>query len=163
MHKEKAFLLVLLVIAAIFIICAVHFNSFRYPAAIIWLIPVSFIGVFLLFPLAELNFDRGGFASMIMLCGLTVNAGIYIVSALLSDGSYLKAFRRKIWPVTLTILSTILGLIPFLFDGPKETFWFPFAAGTIAGLIFSMIAILVYLPIFCLEKSTSRESPRGRL
>lgn len=48
----------------------------------------------------------------------------------------------------LTIISTVLGLVPFLFDGPKEVFWFPFAVGTIAGMVFSLVALLLYFPVF---------------
>ena len=61
---------------------------------------------------------------------------------------YVKAFNHKIIPVILTILSTILGLIPFIIGGQKEVFWFAFAVGTIGGLIFSLIALFIYFPLF---------------
>ena len=34
----------------------------------------------------------------------------------------------------------------------KEGFWFPLAAGTIGGLVMSVIGIFFYLPIFTLKK-----------
>lgn len=89
-----------------------------------------------------------------MLCALTVNAGIYMASAWLRDGgkktvlAYLKSFRPKIWPVSLTILSSVLSLMPFLFDGPDEVFWFSFAVGTMSGLVFSVIGLLLFFPAF---------------
>ncbi len=183
--------LILLVIAGIFVLIAIHFNSLRYPLAIIFLIPVSFIGLFLTFGLTDFVFDQGGFAAFVMLSGITVNAGIYLLSAwrqglaarrrpglpaehegripeaALSScrpglpGSkiaetetkcYIRAFNRKIWPISLTILSTILGLVPFLFDGPTEVFWFCFAVGTISGLVFSVLALVFYLPAFACRK-----------
>lgn len=161
-NQEKYAALILLVIACIFVALAVHFNSLRYPLAIILLIPISFIGVFLVFGLTNFIFDKGGFAAFVMLCGITVNAGIYLVSEWLMTGrdfsvkDYVRAFNHKIWPISLTILSTILGLVPFLFDGPKEVFWFCFAVGTISGLVFSVIAMIFYLPPFVLKK------PQGR-
>ncbi|MBQ9477419.1 MAG: efflux RND transporter permease subunit [Bacteroidales bacterium] len=170
--REQYFALILLVIALIFVICAVYFNSLKHPLGIIWLIPISFIGLFLIFGLTNFTFDKGGFASFVMLSGITVNAGIYLVAAWRQAGGeqslprsaspderdrasrlavkrYVRAFNRKIWPISLTILSSILGLIPFLFDGPKEVFWFAFAIGTIAGLVFSVLALVFYLPVFC--------------
>lgn len=102
----------------------------------------------------DFTFDKGGFAAFVMLSGITVNAGIYLVSSWLRDGArksvraYVRAFDRKIWPISLTIISTILGLVPFLFDGPSEVFWFAFAVGTISGLLFSVIALLLFLPAF---------------
>lgn len=159
-NKDKYAGLILLVIAIIFVICSIHFNSLRYPLAIIWMIPISFIGLFLVFGLTDFTFDKGGFAAFVMLSGITVNAGIYLVSAwrqTLTGPSevrrYVRSFDRKIWPISLTILSTILGLVPFLFDGPGEVFWFSFAIGTIGGMVFSILAFVLYLPVFCLSIS----------
>lgn len=91
-----------------------------------------------------------------MLSGIVVNAGIYIVNAYRQDRSrrsdvrkYVRAFNHKITAIMLTIVSTVLGLVPFLFDGPDEVFWFPFAVGTMTGMAFSVIALLLYLPVFC--------------
>ena len=159
--KEKFAWLILLVIAIIFVILSIHFNSLRLPLAIILMIPLSFVGLFLVFGLSDFTFDKGGFAAFVMLSGITVNAGIYLISEWRSErhprldrGSirpWLRAFSCKIQPISLTILSTVLGLIPFLFDGPKEVFWFAFAVGTIAGMLFSVLALVLYLPVLALK------------
>jgi multidrug efflux pump subunit AcrB len=65
---------------------------------------------------------------------------------------WIKAYSRKINPITLTIVSTILGLLPFLSDGPEEVFWFDFAVGTISGMLFSIIAVIFLLPIFSISR-----------
>ena len=148
-------LLILLVIAVIYMMCCMTFESFNYPLTVILMIPVAFIGPFLVFGLSDFTFDQGGFAAFVMLCGIVVNAGIYLTSQYAADRSrrsapakYVKAFNHKIKPIMLTVISTVLGLIPFLFDGPDEVFWFDFAAGTIGGMIFSIFALLIYLPVF---------------
>ena len=142
--------LLLLVVAIIFFICAILFESLRLPLAIIGLIPVSFIGCFLIFAATGTAFDQGGFASLVMLAGLVVNAGIYIVQEWRLQPphrrSFVRAFNHKIVPTLLTILSTALGLIPFLTDGPDEVFWYAFALGTIGGLAFSLVALVFFLP-----------------
>ena len=38
--------------------------------------------------------------------------------------------------------------IPFLTDGPSEVFWFDFAAGTVSGMLFSVLAVVFVLPVF---------------
>lgn len=148
--KEKNVLLLLLVVAIIYFICAILFESLLLPLAIIGLIPVSFIGCFLIFAATGNPFDQGGFAALVMLAGLVVNSGIYIVQEWrLQDPqhrSFVKAFNHKIVPTLLTILSTALGLIPFLLDGPDEVFWYAFALGTVGGLAFSLIALVLFLP-----------------
>ena len=48
----------------------------------------------------------------------------------------------------LTVLSTVLGMIPFLIDGPDEQpFWFSLAVGTIGGLSLSIVPIVIFLPV----------------
>jgi multidrug efflux pump subunit AcrB len=161
-EKYEQVKLVLLVIVLIYFICAILFNSFLQPLAIITTIPISLIGVFLTYYLLEVDFGQGGFAAIILLGGLTVNAAIYVVNELnhlrmeknraVTLRLYLKAFNTKIIPIVLTILSTILGLIPFLIDGKKEPFWFSLATGTAGGLLFSMVSIYLYLPLFFVKK-----------
>lgn len=145
-----------LVAVIIFFICAVLFESIRQPLVIISMIPISFIGVFMTFYLFKLPFDQGGFASFVLLCGIVVNAGIYLVNEyniMLRTGQksgltrYLKSYNRKIIPITLTIISTVLGLLPFVVIS-REPFWFSFAAGAMGGMIFSLLAIIIFLPIF---------------
>ncbi len=70
--------------------------------------------------------------------------------------------------VILTILSIVLGLVPFFadglgaerifadgsgagqgfIDGAKESFWFSFAVGSTGGLLFSIVALVFVMPIF---------------
>ena len=194
--KQYAWLL-FLILAVMYVMLAMTFESFRYPFAVIFMVPVSFIGIFLAFGLSDFLFDQGGFAAFVMLSGIVVNAGIYLVTtyqSLLKERQglrtvarslaepsarsvaepveapfsesfsapakaphldrirlYVKAYSRKITPITLTIISTILGLLPFLTDGPEEVFWFDFAVGTISGMLFSIIAVIFILPVFCIN------------
>jgi multidrug efflux pump subunit AcrB len=153
--------LLLLVIAIIYLLCATLFESFTQPFIILSVIPISFIGVFLTFYWFDYNFDQGGLASFVLLSGLTVNASIFIINDFNFlrktgiDGlsAYIKAFRQKIFPISLTIISTILGFIPFVADGQNEVFWFALGAGTIGGLLFSFVGILIYLPLFSLRRA----------
>ena len=159
--------LLVLVILIIYFICAVLFESLRQPLVIISMIPISFIGAFLTFYLFELKFDQGGFASFVLLSGLVVNAGIYLINDYnifrrkgIRGGmtTYLRAYNRKIIPIMLTVLSTVLGLVPFVVIS-REPFWFSFAAGAMGGMVFSIIAILFYLPVFLPLKERHRLSP----
>lgn len=167
-HKASYLWLILLVIAVIYVVTAMTFESFRLPLPVIFMIPISFIGLFLVFGLSDFTFDQGGFAAFVMLSGIVVNAGIYLISSWqgicssrrhAADGAsareirdYIKAYNRKISPIVLTVISTVLGLLPFLSDGPKEVFWFDFAIGTISGMLFSVIALVFVLPVFVVRK-----------
>lgn len=56
--QEASYWLLLLVIAIIFFTTSILFNSLMQPLAIIFTIPISFIGVFVTFYLTKINFDR---------------------------------------------------------------------------------------------------------
>ncbi len=150
-----------LVLLIIFFTTSILFNSLKLPFVIILTIPVSYVGLFLTFYLFGLNFDQGGFAALILLCGITVNASIYIVNEYRKycrrytpQASYLKAFNTKIIPVMLTILSTILGFVPFMMGDIREAFWFPLAAGTVGGLVMSIVGIWLFLPAFLMRRKS---------
>ncbi|MBD9091307.1 MAG: efflux RND transporter permease subunit [Bacteroides oleiciplenus] len=167
---NKQYLLLLVVISIIFFTTSILFNSLKQPLAIIFVIPVSYIGVFLTFYWFRLNFDQGGFASFVLLCGITVNASIYILNEYNSIRrrfprlsmlrAYTKAWNAKILPIFLTVVSTILGFIPFMVGTDKEAFWFPLASGTIGGLVMSIIGIFFFLPVFCLKRKEVCKFPK---
>ncbi|MEM8891821.1 MAG: efflux RND transporter permease subunit, partial [Bacteroidota bacterium] len=155
---DRQYLLVFLVMGIIFCICGILLESLIQSLIVVLMVPVSFIGVFLTFYLFELNFDQGGYAGLLLLSGITVNSALFILndynnlkkSARQSTSldTFLKAFQSKIIPIALTIISTLLGLSPFLLGGADEPFWFGLAAGTIGGLLFSIVGILGFLPMF---------------
>ncbi|MDR1172614.1 MAG: efflux RND transporter permease subunit [Bacteroidales bacterium] len=159
--EKKQYWLIILILAVMYVLCAILFESLWQPLAVISLVPFAFIGLFLTFYLFHLNFDQGGFAALVLLCGLTVNAAIYIIndynnlktSHCSSRRVYMQALHGKITPVMLTILSTILGLIPFVAGEHREPFWFALAAGTMGGLLFSLVGILFYLPLFFFKRN----------
>ena len=156
-QKKTNYYLLFLVIVIIYFICSILLESFKQPIVVISLIPFSFIGMFITFHIFNITADEGVFAAMILLCGLVVNATLYILNdfnslrrrkpGLPERKAYIKAFNGKIVPIILSILATIVGLIPFLLTGKDERFWFALAAATISGLIFSMIGLIVYQPI----------------
>lgn len=157
--------LLFLVVLIIFFITGVMFESLRIPIAVIGLIPASFVGLFLTFSIFSIPFDMGGMAAMVMLSGLVVNAAFYLLNeynrqkarpGMNPERAYIRAFNHKIVPILLTVLSTFLSLIPFLIDGPEEAFWFPFAIGTMGGLLFSVPALVFIFPLWIRE-------PKGRL
>jgi multidrug efflux pump subunit AcrB len=151
---KRHYSLILVLIVGIFFITSVLFENLKQPFYIIVIIPISFIGLFLIFSLFDFYFDQGGYAAFVMLGGLAVNAAIFIVNDLNNrvQGPYnrniLKAVAGKAVPIMLTILSTCFGLIPFIMEGQNEIFWFSLAIGTIGGLVFSIVGVFLALPVF---------------
>jgi multidrug efflux pump subunit AcrB len=147
-----------LLVVGIFFICTILFENFKQPFYIIFLIPISFIGLFLIFSLFNFYFDQGGYAAFVMLGGLAVNAGIFILNDFnnrktgVYNRNILKSVAGKAIPILLTVLSTCFGLVPFLIEGQNEIFWFSLAIGTIGGLVFSMVGVFWILPVLMWKK-----------
>lgn len=159
--KRKFFIMILAVIILIYILCAILFENLKYPLIILLIIPVSFIGLFLTYYIFNVKIDQGSFASFVLLSGVTVNAGIYLVF----DYIYLTkntnssqfdvvliTLKGKLLPITLTIFSSIVGFIPFVINNQGTPFWYSFATGTIGGLLFSFLAILFLVPVLLIDR-----------
>jgi multidrug efflux pump subunit AcrB len=123
------------------------------PVYIISIIPFSYIGLFLSFTLFPTPFDQGGYASLLLLGGITVNSLIYLVNdflyykkSLTHNNAIREAMIGKARPIIITTLTTCFSLISFLILGPDQVFWFALAKGTISGLLFSLFAIFLIFP-----------------
>ena len=156
-------IIILFIIFIILLISIVLFESIKQSLIIISIIPISFIGVFLTFYIFDYAFDQGGMASFILLSGITVNAVFYILNHFnqlkkqshnnSSIRIYITTLQDLLFPISLTVLSTVLGFIPFLVNGQKEVFWFALGVGTIGGVIFSFIGVLFYLPLLIIASN----------
>jgi multidrug efflux pump subunit AcrB len=152
---KKQYSLLILLILANYFICALLFESLRLPFYIILTIPVSFIGLFLIFSWGGFYFDQGGYAAFLMLGGLVVNAAIFIVhdyqQGIKKSTDYnhtlIKVTTNRARTILQTTLSAICSLLPFIWEGQKEIFWFSLAIGVMGGLVFSMWAVFVVLPV----------------
>ncbi|MCU0444091.1 MAG: efflux RND transporter permease subunit [Microscillaceae bacterium] len=157
--NQRRYGLFIILMLSIFVICSILLESFRQPWWIILTIPIALIGLFLIFAWFGFYFDQGGYAAFFLLGGLVVNAAIFVINDFNNlkkikskNRRIIKALMHKAFPILLTIFSTILGLIPFLTEGDSEVFWFSLAIGSIGGLLFSLLAVFVALPVWMFEK-----------
>lgn len=164
----RKYLLIGLLLLAIFVIGSILFESLKQPLAIICTIPTSFIGLFIAFSAGGFFFDQGGYAAFVMLGGLVANASIFIVNDFndlrkgkplrLSNRLLMKAVVNRSRTILLTTLATCCGFVPFLLEGQEEVFWFALGAGTIGGLLFSLLGVLLVLPVLLYSTRPSHRS-----
>jgi multidrug efflux pump subunit AcrB len=157
---KKLYIPVLMCIFIIFSICAILLESFKKALLIISTIPITFIGLFFSLYYLEIGFSSGVYGGLILLVGLLVNTAIFIINEyinynknLSSKKSYIKAFNSKIAPITITIISTIVSLIPFLISNSSNNFWYPFAITICIGLFFSIVTVVCILPIYLIPNN----------
>ena len=157
---NKYYQVLFLICAVIYCICSALFENLKQPVYIICMLPISFIGIFLIFSFSDFYFDQGGFACFIMLSGLVTNSSILLVnefnslkhSGLENNRAIIRAIANRGRTISLITTATCCSIIPFLFEGQKEVFWFSFSLGTLGGLIFSFFAVFFVLPTLLWKK-----------
>lgn len=142
-------------IGAIFFLLFMLFNSLRFAALIILVLPFASIGgVVSLFITGE-YLSVPASVGFIALWGIAVLNGVVLVSYIrnLRDNglSQIDAIRQgcaqRFRPVMMTATIALLGLVPFLFaTGPGSEVQRPLAIVVIGGLITSTLLTLVMLP-----------------
>ena len=142
-------------IAAIFFLLFLLFNSLRYAALIITVLPFASIGGIIgLFVTGE-YLSVPASVGFIALWGIAVLNGVVLVSYIRNlrhDGlslqdAVIEGARQRFRPVMMTATVALLGLVPFLFStGPGSEVQRPLAIVVIGGLITSTLLTLVVLP-----------------
>ncbi|MFT7120083.1 MAG: multidrug efflux pump subunit AcrB [Neolewinella sp.] len=161
-EAKRLSMLMRLAVVLIFFICALLFESLRQALKIVLLIPISCIGILLTFYWFDLRLYQGGYTSFLLVIGLAVKGLILVVNEFnwlrkqhrdwSETALYAMAVRHKTLPIVLTVISTAAGLTPFLIGGWNEVFWHALAAGTIGGLFFPVVVIMVISPVFFLRR-----------
>ncbi len=157
MQRAMARLMIIvpITIAAIFFLLFVMFNSVRFAALIITVLPFASIGgVFSLFLTGE-YLSVPASVGFITLWGIAVLNGVVLVSYIRSmreEGmpqheAIVHGCEQRFRPVLMTATVAMLGLIPFLFaTGPGSEVQRPLAIVVIGGLISSTLLTLVVVP-----------------
>ncbi len=142
-------------ILLVFMVMASQFESLRQPFIIIFSVPLSAIGVVLMFILTGSTMDISSLVGVIMLVGIVVNNGIVMVDAanqLRAKGqgrreAIARAARIRMRPVLMTSLTTILAMSPLALEiGEGSAGWAGMAKAVIGGLIAATLLTLVVVP-----------------
>jgi cobalt-zinc-cadmium resistance protein CzcA len=152
---KRLLIIIPITILAIFFLLFVLFNSVRFAALIILVLPFASIGgIFALFLTGEF-LSVPASVGFITLWGIAVLNGVVLVSyirALREEGrpqhiAIVEGCKQRLRPVLMTATVAMLGLIPFLFaTGPGSEVQRPLAVVVIGGLITSTLLTLIVVP-----------------
>ncbi|MBN2135311.1 MAG: efflux RND transporter permease subunit [Acidobacteria bacterium] len=157
-EEEKEIGKVLLVsLLAIFMILASLYESFLQPFIIFLTIPLSLIGVFLIFSWTSGVFDSSAYIGVILLCGMVVNNPIIMIDRFNTLGAQYKSMDKiliegatsRLRPIVLTTVTTVGGLLPLaLFaERTRNDIWFSLSLAAIGGLLGSALFTITFIPI----------------
>jgi HAE1 family hydrophobic/amphiphilic exporter-1 len=175
-EQQKAFseliLSLILALVLVYMVMACQYESLRDPFVVMFSVPLAAIGVVLMLLLTNTTFNVQSFIGCIMLGGIVVNNAILLVdhTNLLRrrDGMALRAAieeagRRRLRPILMTALTTMLGLLPLAIGlGEGGEAQAPLARTVIGGLLTSTPITLFFVPIVYSVFERGRDGKQGK-
>ncbi|NOU50329.1 efflux RND transporter permease subunit [Pseudoalteromonas sp. JBTF-M23] len=140
---------------AMFMITVLLFNSLKQPLVIWSTVPLAIIGVTAGLVALNAPFSFMALLGLLSLSGMLIKNGIVLIDQInleLAQGKtpYQAVFDSgvsRVRPVSMAAITTILGMIPLLFD----VFFKSMAVTIMFGLGFATILTLIFVPVmYCI-------------
>ena len=140
-----------LTMVLIFIVLLLLFRNYREPTVILLMIPLIFIGVVLGLAVTGKVFNFFSLLGLLGLVGMNIKNAVVLVEqigVLRSEGkgayeALTAATRSRIVPVAMASGTTILGMLPLLFD----SMFGAMAATIMGGLLVATLLTVCVLPV----------------
>ncbi|MBM4811371.1 multidrug efflux RND transporter permease subunit VmeV [Vibrio parahaemolyticus] len=134
-----------------FIITILLFNSIKKPLVIWFTVPLSIIGMAFGLLTTNMPFSFTAFLGLLSLSGMILKNGIVLLDQInleLESGkdpylAIVDSAISRVRPVSMAALTTILGMIPLVFDA----FFGSMAITIMAGLGFATVLTLIVVPV----------------
>jgi HAE1 family hydrophobic/amphiphilic exporter-1 len=159
-EQQKAFreLVISLVLALVlvYMVLACQYESLRDPLVVMFSVPLAAVGVLVTLFITKTTLNVQSYIGCIMLGGIVVNNAILLVdqagrlgrSGMRTRDALTEAGRRRLRPILMTTLTTILGLLPLALGiGEGSDAQAPLARAVVGGLTGSTLITLVLIPV----------------
>ncbi|SFB84495.1 Multidrug efflux pump subunit AcrB [Marinospirillum celere] len=142
-------------LAAIFIVLAWMFGSYLLPLVVMAIIPFGLLGATLGHWLLNIELTILSLFGLFGLTGIVVNNSIILVSfyqglrktGLERQEAIIEAACQRLRAVLITSTTTIVGLVPLLFETSVQAqFLIPMAVSIVFGLAVATLLVLVVIP-----------------
>ena len=154
--RDDMVLAILLAIVLVYFVMAAQFESFKYPFAIMFTVPLMVIGVAAAMLMTKTLLGVTSVIGILVLVGIVVNNGIVLVDfinqkkaeGVPSYDAILLSVQNRLRPILMTALTTILGLVPTALGiGEGTEINQPMGIVVIGGLVTSTLLTLYIIPI----------------
>jgi CzcA family heavy metal efflux pump len=145
----------ILAVILVYMVLASQFKSLKDPFTIMFSVPMGLIGVFWALYLTHTTLSTTSFMGVIMMVGIVVSNGVLLVEYINErrrQGEPLlvavpRAGRIRLRPILMTVLTTVVGLLPMaLAFGVGTEANQPLAIAVIGGLLVSTFFTLILIP-----------------
>lgn len=135
----------------IFVLLLLLFGNYREPIVVIITLPLIFVGVYFALLVTGKMFDFFSLLGLLGLIGMNVKSAVILLSridelrssGMSPIGAVVEAARDRFIPVVVASGTTILGMLPLLFDSMFGSM----AATIMGGLMIATLLVLVVLPV----------------
>lgn len=150
------FLAFWIAVALVYIVMAAQFESLVHPFTIMLSLPLAAVGAVLGLLLTGRTFNITAFIGVVVLVGIVVNNAIVLVDyinilrrrGLAREEAILRAGPRRLRPILMTALTTVLGMVPLALGlGEGGEAQAPMATVIVGGLLTSTFLTLVVVPV----------------
>jgi HAE1 family hydrophobic/amphiphilic exporter-1 len=146
----------ILALVLVYMVLACQYESLRDPLVVMFSVPVAAVGVLVTLFATETTLNVQSYIGCIMLGGIVVNNAILLVDqagrlvrldGMCTRDALVEAGRRRLRPILMTTLTTILGLLPLALGiGEGSEAQAPLARAVVGGLTASTLITLVLIP-----------------
>ncbi|MEP6888280.1 MAG: efflux RND transporter permease subunit [Nitrospirales bacterium] len=145
-----------LAVVLIYLVMVGLFRSLIDPLIILLAVPLGWIGTVLMLSITGTSANVESMIGTLMMMGIVVSNSILLVdyanrmarSGMSAEEAVVEAGRRRLRPIIMTALATILGLLPLAlgFGEGNETM-VPLARAVVGGLMVSTLMTLLVVPV----------------
>ncbi len=174
-NQEEGFgtlgIALLAAIILVYLVMVALYDSYAYPFVVLFSIPLSLIGVFVILALTNNSINVFTILGMIMLIGLVCKNAILLVDftnqrKAAGESTYnalLQANHARLRPILMTTIAMVIGMIPIaIADGAGAEMNNGLAYVIIGGLISSLFLTLIIVPVvYSIFDSLIRLTSRG--
>lgn len=154
---EELIIVLTVALLLLYFILAAQFESLVQPFIILSEIVVDIFGAILVLWLLGSSINLMSLIGIIVMCGIVINdsilkvdtinklrkSGYSLVRAIMVGGS------RRIKPILMTSLTTILAVAPFLYRGDMGSdLQYPLSVALIGGMVIGTFVSVFYVPVF---------------
>lgn len=153
---HSLFLVILLSLFLVYMILASQYESVLYPFVILLTSPLAFVGAILAMAITGQQYNVMSLIGLVIMIGAVDNDAVIVVDVITGlrrqgytlGGAVAEGMRRRLRPILMTTATTVLGIIPLVFEfGTGSELVRALTAPLVGGLIASTLFTITVIPV----------------
>ncbi len=153
---KELFIVLLITLILLYFVLASQFESLTVPFIILLEIPIAMAGAFAMLSIFNFSLNLMSMIGIVVMSGIIINDSILKIDTIIQlqkqEVGLLRALlvagKRRLKPILMTSLTTILALLPILLtNGLGAELQAPLAVALIGGMLLGTVVSLYLIPL----------------